>query len=59
MSKYSMIVSWSEDDQSYIVSVPHLFNDIAVWAKISLDLHAITILTVKCVTGTMISGTDN
>ena len=24
MSKYSMIMSWSEDDQAYIVSVPEL-----------------------------------
>lgn len=24
MSKYSMIMSWSEEDQSYIVSVPEL-----------------------------------
>lgn len=24
MSKYSMIISWSEDDQAFIVSVPEL-----------------------------------
>ncbi len=24
MSKYSMIISWSEEDQAYIVSVPEL-----------------------------------
>ena len=24
MSKYSMVMSWSEDDQTYIVSVPEL-----------------------------------
>ncbi|MDE7205972.1 MAG: type II toxin-antitoxin system HicB family antitoxin [Lachnospiraceae bacterium] len=24
MSKYSMVISWSEEDQSYIVSVPEL-----------------------------------
>lgn len=24
MSKYSMVISWSEEDQAYIVSVPEL-----------------------------------
>lgn len=24
MSKYSMVISWSEEDQAYIVSIPEL-----------------------------------
>jgi len=29
MSKYSMLISWSEEDQAYIVSVPELPGCIA------------------------------